>query len=63
MEPQIKTSRSGNKVLLVPYQGNRFNEAIDEAERHFNVKDDASMTVIAVPFRNEICQPCQPIVN
>jgi len=49
MEAKIETSKSGQKILIVYYQGNGFNEAIEQAERRFDVVDDASVTVIALP--------------
>jgi len=54
--PEIKTSNSGARCLVVYYNGNQFDEAIEVAERRFNVEDDASVTVIALPYGNEICQ-------
>ena len=49
MQPRLETSQSGSKVLIVPYRGNEFNEAIEIAERKLGVKDDVSITVIALP--------------
>jgi len=56
IQPELKISNSGNRCLIVPYQGNDYTRAIADAERRFGVTDDASVTVIALPHGNEICQ-------
>ena len=49
MEATIETSKQGTKVLIVPYQGNQFDAAIEAAERYFNLEGDSTVTVIALP--------------
>ncbi len=56
MESTLELNKAGGKILIV-YYDNRladFDKQIEAAERRFNVKDDQSVTVIALPERSKL---------
>lgn len=52
-QPDLKTSKDGHQMLYIFYDNNHANldQEIERVERHFNVIDDATVTVIPLPIK------------
>jgi len=52
-QPELITTKSASRCLLVYYHGDQFNEAIEQAERLHGVEGDATVTVICFPMSSK----------
>ena len=58
-QPRLKTCKDGHRTLYVYFDKSlaNFDQAIVDAERHFGLVGASTVTVIALPYANEVCQP------
>ena len=51
-QPQLKIGKSGIKILVCYYTSTCWDEAIEAAEKCFDIENDPTVTVIAKPYHN-----------